>query len=82
MSFTTDNNHTSDNNFINPSTDNDKSITDSNNSNQILWRNHDANNNSQIVTNSNQIFEQDGNADSVVNFDVDIITDHMKGDQY
>lgn len=81
MSFTTDNNHTSDNNFINPSTDNDKSITDSNNSNQILWRNHDANNNSQIVTNSNQIFEQDGNADSVVNFDVDIIIDHMKGDQ-
>ena len=81
MSFTTDNNHNSDNNFINPSTDNDKSITDSNNSNQILWRNHDVNNNSQIVTNSNQIFEQDGNADSVVNFDVDIIIDHMKGDQ-
>lgn len=81
MSFTTDNNHNSDNNFINPSTDNGKSITDSNNSNQILWRNHDVNNNSQIVTDSNQIFEQDSNADSVVNFDVDIITDHMKGDQ-
>lgn len=81
MSFTTDNNHNSDNNFINPSTDNDKSITDSNNSNQILWRNHDVNNNSQIVTDSNQIFEQDSNADSFVNFDVDIITDHMKGDQ-
>ena len=35
----------------------------------------------KIVTDSNQIFEQDSNADSVVNFDVDIITDHMKGDQ-
>lgn len=39
---------------------------------------NDVNNNSQIVTNNNQIFGQDGNTDSVVNFDVDISADQMK----
>ena len=42
---------------------------------------NDVNNNSHIVTNSNQIFGQDDNENSVVNFDVGIIIDHMKGDQ-